>query len=79
MRLVAWDTTRLVMAGVVLGVAVAVALGEGLARLVATAARPDLAAVAAAVTVFVAVAALAALVPCRRALAVDPVVTLKAE
>ena len=78
-RLVAWDTTRLVVAGVALGVTVAVALGEGLARLVTTAARPDLAAVAAAVTVFVAVAALAALVPCRRALAVDPVVTLKAE
>jgi hypothetical protein len=78
-RLVAWDTTRLVVAGVALGVIAAVALAEGLTRVVATAARPDLTAIAAAVTVFVAVAVVAALVPCRRALAVDPVVTLKAE
>ena len=78
-RLVAKDTTRLVVAGLALGAGAAVALAEGLSRLVATGLRPDLAAFAAAVTAFVAVAALAALVPCRRALAVDPVVTLKAE
>jgi predicted permease len=78
-RLVAWDTTRLVVAGLLVGVVAAVTLAETVARLVVNAARPDVAAFAAAVTVFAAVAALAALVPCRRALAVDPVVTLKAE
>ncbi len=78
-RLVAWDTTRLLGAGLAVGVATAVATAETLSRLVATADRPDAVTVSAAVTAFAVVAAVAALVPCRRALAVDPAVTLKAE
>jgi putative ABC transport system permease protein len=78
-RLVAWDTTRLVAAGLGLGIAVASATAEGLARVVATAVRPDATIVVAAAAAFAAVAAVAALVPCRRALAVDPATTLKAE
>jgi putative ABC transport system permease protein len=78
-RLVAWDTTRLVAAGLAVGVVAAVATSELFVRVVATADRPDVVTISAAVTVFAAVAAVAALVPCRRALAVDPAVTLKAE
>jgi putative ABC transport system permease protein len=78
-RLVAWDTTRLVGAGLAVGVATAVATAEALSRVAATADRPDAITVAAAVAAFALVAAVAALVPCRRALAVDPAVTLKAE
>jgi putative ABC transport system permease protein len=78
-RLVAWDTTRLVAAGLAVGVVAAVATAETLSRLAATAARPDVVTVSAAVIAFAVVAAVAALVPCRRALAVDPAVTLKAE
>jgi putative ABC transport system permease protein len=78
-RLVAWDTTRLVGAGLAVGVATAVATAEALSRVAATADRPDAITVAAAVAAFALVAVVAALVPCRRALAVDPAVTLKAE
>ena len=78
-RLVAWDTTRLVATGLVVGVVAAAATAETLSRVVATASRPDVATVTAAVIAFAVVAAVAALVPCRRALAVDPAVTLKAE
>ncbi len=78
-RLVAWDTTRLVATGLALGVLIAAATAETLSRVVATASRPDLATITAAVIAFAVVAALAALVPCRRALAVEPAVTLKAE
>ena len=78
-RLVAWDTTRLVAAGLVVGVVTAVATAETLSRVAVTADRPDVVTVSAAITVFAVVAAVAALVPCRRALAVDPAVTLKAE
>ena len=63
----------------VVGVVAAAATAETLSRVVATASRPDLATVTAAVIAFAVVAAVAALVPCRRALAVDPAVTLKAE
>jgi ABC-type antimicrobial peptide transport system permease subunit len=78
-RLVAWDTTRLIAAGITLGIAIAAATGEGLVRVVATEIRPDPAILIAAVGAFTAVAVLAALVPCRRALAVDPAVTLKGD
>jgi ABC-type lipoprotein release transport system permease subunit len=56
-----------------------VATAEALSRVAATADRPDAITVAAAVAAFALVAVVAALVPCRRALAVDPAVTLKAE
>jgi len=78
-RAVVRDTARVVAAGTLLGAAAVATLAELLPRLVATTARPDAAAFACALAVFVAVAALAALVPCRRALAVDPVTTLKTE
>jgi predicted permease len=78
-RLVAWDTTRLMAGGLVLGLVVAAAASEGLARFVATQVRPDVVILAAAVAAFTIVAALAAVVPCRRALAVDPAVTLKGD
>lgn len=78
-RLVAWDTTRLVGAGLAVGVVAAAVSSELFARVAATADRPDAVTVSAAVIAFAVVAAVAALVPCRRALAVDPAVTLKAE
>ncbi|MGE0359131.1 MAG: ADOP family duplicated permease [Vicinamibacterales bacterium] len=78
-RLVAWDTTRLVAAGLAVGVVAAAAFSELFSRVAATADRPDAVTVGAAVVVFAVVAAVAALVPCQRALAVDPAVTLKAE
>jgi len=77
--LVARETLRLLVAGVASGVACAVALTAVLPRLVSGATAPDVGAYVAAIGVFTAVAALAAAMPCRRALAVDPAVILKGD
>jgi ABC-type antimicrobial peptide transport system permease subunit len=77
--LVARDTLRLLVAGVVSGVACAVALTAVVPRLASAATAPDVSVYVAVIGVFTVAAALAAAVPCRRALAVDPAVTLKGE
>lgn len=78
-RLVAGDTSRLLVAGVACGVVGTFAAQAALRRLTPDAASPDAGVYAVAVAVFAAVGAVAAWVPCRRALAVDPAATLKAE
>ena len=78
-RMIARDTMQLVVAGLGLGIVATAAIAAVLTRVVATAARPDWRRWSRQLSTFVVVAALAALVPCRRALAVDPAVTLKAD
>jgi ABC-type lipoprotein release transport system permease subunit len=68
-----------VAAGVLAGVAVSAALSKTLQPLVFDGPSLDAGSYLGTIVAFLVVAALAALVPCRRALAVDPVVTLKAE
>ncbi|MGD9902486.1 MAG: ADOP family duplicated permease [Vicinamibacterales bacterium] len=77
--LVARDTGRLLAAGLACGVVGAAAAQTLLSGLSPDAAVADGGVYATAIAVFTAVAALAAWVPCRRALAVDPAATLKAE
>jgi len=77
--LVARDTGRLLAAGIGCGLVGAVAAQAVLRRLTADAAGADGGVYVTAIAVFTVVGAVAAWVPCRRALAVDPAATLKAE
>jgi putative ABC transport system permease protein len=77
--LVARDTLGQLVSGVTTGVACAVALTAVLPRLASDATAPDAGAYVAAIGVFSVAAVLAAAVPCYRALAADPAVTLKGD
>lgn len=77
--LIAAHTSRMVGLGAVVGIAASWAASSALDRFVFGRHGPDVAAYAAAVAALAGVATLAAAVPCRRALAVDPATTLRSE
>lgn len=78
-RLVAGRGLATIATGALVGTVVSWLVSDALGRFVFGQAGPDPAAYAAAVAALAGIAVLAAVVPCRRALAVDPAVALKAE
>ncbi len=79
LALVARDGARLAIAGVAIGAVAAVAIGRLVRTLVAGVEPASPATYALVVVVFLAIAALACIVPARRALRVDPLIALRAE
>jgi predicted permease len=78
-RMIVLQGLRPTVAGLILGLAASLALGRLLANLVYGVGTSDPATLIAVATVLVAVAALAALLPARRAARVDPIVALRTE
>ena len=78
-RLVLRDGLRLALAGVLVGTAISLAGGRWIASLLFDVSPRDPAVLAAVGASLLAAALVAALVPSRRALRVDPVVALRAE
>ncbi len=79
MWLVQRESLRLVAVGVVVGVAAAIALGRFAGALLFQVAPTDRIALGSAAAIMVAVAALAAWIPARRATRIDPLVALRFE
>jgi predicted permease len=79
MRLVLGEGLRLAVAGAVMGLVAAAAIARLLQGLLLGVAEPDLRVFAAAGAMMLIVAGAAALVPARRASAVDPIVVLRVE
>jgi putative ABC transport system permease protein len=78
-RLVVWQGTSMAIVGSVVGLVVAVAAAGIMSTLVYGIASRDAASILAATSVLLLVAAVASYIPARRAAAVDPGVTLRAE
>jgi putative ABC transport system permease protein len=78
-RLVVWQGTSMAIVGSVVGLVVAVAAAGIMSTLVYGIASRDAASILAATAVLLLVAAVASYIPARRAAAVDPGVTLRAE
>jgi ABC-type antimicrobial peptide transport system permease subunit len=79
LRLVVGEAGRLAVLGIVLGLAGAWVLGRVMANELFGLVRPDVAGLAAVTLVLAGVALAAAWVPARRAVRVDPLVTLREE
>jgi putative ABC transport system permease protein len=79
LRLVLGESLTLTMLGTVFGLALALAAARFLEALLFNVSPTDLAALAGATGVLVAISVLSALLPARRAAAVDPTVALRAE
>ncbi len=79
LRLVLGESLTLTMLGTVFGLALALAGARFLAALLFTVSPTDLAALAGATSVLVAISVFSALLPARRAAAIDPTVALRAE
>ena len=78
-RLVVWQGASTAIAGAAVGLLLAIAAAGTMTNLVYGVAPRDAASVLGATLVLVAIAGLASYVPGRRAAAVDPAVTLRAE
>jgi putative ABC transport system permease protein len=78
-RLVLWQGTSMAAAGSAIGMVVAIAAAGAMSHLVYGVAPRDLASIVGAAALLMLVAGLASYVPARRAAAVDPGVTLRAE
>jgi putative ABC transport system permease protein len=79
MRLVVWHAMRAVLVGLGAGVLLSVAAGGAMLRLLPNIEHADVRVVAPALVVLALVAAIAALVPARRAVSVSPTVALRGE
>ena len=79
MRLVAWQGTSMAIAGSVVGLVLAIAAARAMSHFVYGVAPTDAASIVGATGLLMLVAALASYIPARRAAAVDPGVTLRAE
>jgi predicted permease len=78
-RLVVWQGASMAMIGAAIGVVLAIAAGGAMSNLVFGVAPRDIVSIVGATVVLVLVAALASYLPARRASAVDPGLTLRAE
>jgi ABC-type antimicrobial peptide transport system permease subunit len=78
-RLVVWQGTSMAIAGSIVGLILAVAAAGVMSNLVYGVAPRDVASIGGAAALLVLVAAVASYIPARRAAAVDPGVTLRAE
>ena len=78
-RLVVWQGVGLALAGTVLGLAAALALGRLLTKLLFGVKPSDPATLLAVMLLLVAIALLAAFLPARRATRVDPIIALRCE
>jgi putative ABC transport system permease protein len=78
-RLVVWQGTSMALVGSVVGLVLAIAAAGLMSNLVFGVAPTDAVSIAAAAALLLLVAALASYIPARRAAAVDPAVTLRAE
>jgi ABC-type antimicrobial peptide transport system permease subunit len=78
-RLVVWQGTSMAIAGAAIGLVLAVAAAGLMSNLVFGVAPRDAASLAGATAVLLLVAGVASWLPARRAAAVDPGVTLRAE
>lgn len=78
-RLVVWQGTSMAIAGSAIGLVLAVAAAGAMSNLVYGVAPRDLASMLAATALLMGVAAMASYLPARRAAAVDPGVTLRAD
>jgi len=79
MRLVMSESMLLVVAGIVIGVAIALGASRLVATLLFGLAPTDILSMAAAVLIMIVVSAIAGYLPARRASRVDPMVALHAE
>jgi ABC-type antimicrobial peptide transport system permease subunit len=79
LRLVLWESTLLVVIGIVLGVGVALGAGYLVTTLLFGLAPTDPTTMATAIGIMVAVATIAGYLPARRASRVDPMVALHYE
>jgi ABC-type antimicrobial peptide transport system permease subunit len=78
-RFVVWQGTSMALIGSAVGLVLAIAAAGAMSNLVFGVAPTDVASIVAATAVLMLVAAVASYVPARRAAAVDPAVTLRAE
>ena len=78
-RLVVWQGTSMAVAGSAVGLAFAIAAARVMSNLVYGVAPTDVASILGATAVLMLVAGVASYIPARRAAAVDPTVTLRAE
>jgi ABC-type antimicrobial peptide transport system permease subunit len=79
LQLVMGESMTLVIAGVVIGLAAAIAAGRLVATLLYGLAATDAATMTAGVVVLIVVSAIAGYLPARRAVRVDPLVALRYE